>query len=253
MMRRIRRPHSPLPRNRGTARRRPLGLHVVNDFDRAYSLLHPVRRRILEMLREPMSSAGIAQRLKLPRQKVNYHVKEMARTRLLWPAGRKRKRRYHEQCYVASAKAYVLSPELLGKLSADTGITADRLSAGYLLGLGAQMQKELSYALEMARRAGKTVATLSVNTEIRFTSTEQRAEFTKALEKAIVGVVGKHTSPFKKADGSPGAGRAFRLVVGCYPFAVTDKEKDWSGKSDPAGEKAGWKDLSLPLRGGRDE
>ena len=125
----------------------------------------------------------------------------------------------------------------------------DRLSAGYLLGLGTQMQKELSHALNMATKAGKKVATLSMNTEIRFTSPEQRAGFTKALEKAIVGIVARHTSPFKKADGSPAQGRAFRLVLGCYPFAATEKERDWSGRSDPAGEKADWKDLTLPLKG----
>ena len=191
MLHRTRRPRAALPRTKGNPRRRPLGLHIIRDLDRAYSLLHPVRRRILEMLSEPESSAGISHRLKLPRQKVNYHVKEMARTRLLLPAGRKRKRRFYEQCYVASAKAYVLSPELLGKLAADAGTMPDRLSAGHLLGLAAQMQKEVNRAMDLTP-GGKKVATLSLNGEVRFTSAEQRAGFTRALEKAIVDVVGKH-------------------------------------------------------------
>ena len=225
MRQRIRRPDTPLPRAKGNPRRRPTGLHVIRDIDRAYSLLHPVRRRILGILNEPASSAGIAHQLRLPRQKVNYHVKEMARTRLLMPAGRKRKRRFYEQCYVASAKAYVLSPELLGKLAADASVTPDRFSAAYLLGLGAQMQKEVSRALELASRAGKRVATLSLNTELRFTSPRQRAAFTRALERAIVDVIGRHTSPHKLRDGSPAPGRAFRLVLGCYPIP-SEKGKD---------------------------
>ena len=201
------------------------------------------------MLREPESSAGISHRLKLPRQKVNYHVKEMARTRLLVPAGRKRKRRFYEQCYVASAKAYVLSPELLGKLAADARTMPDRLSAAYLLGLAAQMQKEVNRAIDLTP-GGKKVATLSLNGEVRFTSAEQRAGFTRALEKAIVDVVGKHTSPFQLKDGSPAPGRAFRLVLGCYPLAA-ETEKAWRRKDDPATEPGGWKDVAIPLPGGR--
>src|SRR3989454_5459363 len=213
MLHRTRRPRAALPRTKGNPRRRPLGLHIIRDLDRAYSLLHPVRRRILEMLSEPESSAGISHRLKLPRQKVNYHVKEMARTRLLLPAGRKRKRRFYEQCYVASAKAYVLSPELLGKLAADAGTMPDRLSAGHLQGLAAQMQKEVNRAMDLTP-GGKKVATLSLNREVRFTSAEQRAGFTRALEKAIVDVVGKHTSPFQLKDGSPAPGGRSALFWG---------------------------------------
>jgi hypothetical protein len=247
MKTRIRRPRAVLPRRKGNPRLRPTGLHVIRDFDRAYSLLHPVRRKMLEILTEPMSSAGIAHRMRLPRQKVNYHMKEMARARLLLPAGRLRKRRFYEQCYVASAKAYVISPEVLGKLAADSRVTRDRFSAAYLLGLGAQMQKEVSRALEQATKAGKKMATMSLNSELRFTSAEQREEFTKALEKAIVELIGRHTSPYKKADGSPAAGRAFRLVLGCYPVAL---DKEWSGKSDPAGEPpTRWKDMVIPLPG----
>ena len=249
MLHRTRRPRAALPRTKGNPRRRPLGLHIIRDLDRAYSLLHPVRRRILEMLSEPESSAGISHRLKLPRQKVNYHVKEMARTRLLLPAGRKRKRRFYEQCYVASAKAYVLSPELLGKLAADAGTMPDRLSAGHLLGLAAQMQKEVNRAMDLTP-GGKKVATLSLNGEVRFTSAEQRAGFTRALEKAIVDVVGKHTSPFQLKDGSPAPGRAFRIVLGCYPIAA-EKDKEWRGKDDPATEPGGWKDVAITLPGGR--
>lgn len=248
MRRRIpRRPRAALHRNRGRPSRRPLGLHIIRDFDRAYSLLHPVRRRILEIAKVPRSSAEIAHELKLERQKVNYHVKDMARARLLIPAGRKSKRRFYEQRYVASAKAYVLSPELLGKLGADAGVTPDRFSAAYLMGLSAQMQKEIARALDLAMRAGKKVATLSVNTEVRFTSVEQRAEFTRALERAIGSVLRRHTSPHKLADGSPAQGWAFRLVLGCYPIASKKEEEDWREKGDPAGEKAGWKDLALPL------
>jgi len=40
-------------------------------------LLRPLRTRILGMLAEPQSAAGIARRLDVARQKVGYHLKEL--------------------------------------------------------------------------------------------------------------------------------------------------------------------------------
>src|SRR3989441_4073708 len=173
----------------------------------------------------------------------------MARTRLLLPAGRKRKRRFYEQCYVASAKAYVLSPELLGRLAADAGTMPDRLSAGHLLGLAAQMQKEVNRAMDLTP-GGKKVATLSLNGEVRFTSADQRVGFTRALEKAIVDVVGKHTSPFQLKDGSPAPGRAFRIVLGCYPIAA-ENDNEWRGERETGPQAGGWKDVAASPPGRR--
>jgi hypothetical protein len=107
---------------------------------------------------------------------------------------------------------------MLGSLAADPAKVADAFSANYLLGLSSKLQSELARSVELAAATGKRLATLSINTELRFTSPEQRAAFTEALQRAIVEVVGKHSSPFTKADGSAAAGRPFRLVVGCYPI-----------------------------------
>jgi DNA-binding transcriptional ArsR family regulator len=195
------------------------GLDVLRDSGQAAVLLyHPLRLRILAALLEPDSATGVARRMNLPRQTVNYHVRELARARLLTQAGRRRRRRLYEQCYVATARGYVLSPELLGKLAADPAQVADTLSANYLLGLASKIQSELGRASQLAVKAGKRLATLSINTELRFTSPEQRAAFTEDLQRAVVEVVGRHSSPYRKDDGSAGQGRPFRLVLGCYPM-----------------------------------
>lgn len=195
------------------------GLGVVREAEQAAVLLyHPLRLRILSALLEPDSAAGVARRMKLPRQTVNYHVRELARAKLLARAGRRRRRHLYEQCYVATARGYVLSPELLGKLAADPAQVADTFSAKYLIGLASKVQSELARSTELAAAAGKRIATLSINTELRFTSPEQRAAFTEELRRAIVEVAGKHSSPYTMADGTPAEGRPFRLVVGCYPI-----------------------------------
>jgi len=129
-----------------------------------------------------------------------------------------------EQCYVATARGYVLSPELLGTLAADPAQVEDTFSAKYLLGLASKIQAELARASQLAAKEGKRLATLSLNTELRFTSPEQRAAFTEELQRAIVEVVGRHSSPYRNDDGSAAKGRPFRLVLGCYP--ISERKSD---------------------------
>jgi len=201
-------------------------VEVIREDGRAAALLHPLRRRILEALREPDSAAGLARRLQLPRQKVNYHVRELARGHFLERAGRRRRRNMTEQRYVARARGYVLSPELLGVLQADRSRVEDVFSASYLLALSAQVQAELGVARSEAEAQGKRLATLSLVSELRFESGEQRAEFAKELQRAVADVVARYSSPYRAADGSAGRGRPFRLVAGCYPIPPAAEKRE---------------------------
>jgi DNA-binding transcriptional ArsR family regulator len=190
----------------------------VAEVPRAAALLHPLRLRILEALREPDSAAGLARRLRLPRQMVNYHVRELARARFLERAGQRRRRNMIERRYRATAQGYILSPELLGRLGVPRDQAEDAFSAAYLLGLVARAQEELGRASREAAAQKKRLATLSVSAELRFESAEQRARFAAELRRAIVEVIGRHASPNTLADGSAGAGRPYRLILGCYPI-----------------------------------
>src|SRR5579862_8354674 len=60
-----------------------LPIEVVQGPERAAALLDPVRLRILEGLAEPDSAAGVARRLGLPRQRVNYHLHELEKHELV--------------------------------------------------------------------------------------------------------------------------------------------------------------------------
>ncbi len=42
-------------------------------------LLHPLRRRIVDLAKQPAGASGIARALRVPRQKVNYHLHQLAR------------------------------------------------------------------------------------------------------------------------------------------------------------------------------
>jgi hypothetical protein len=194
-------------------------VETITDGAQAAVLVHhPLRPRILSLARQPASATQIAARLGETRQKVNYHVRQLHRAGLLKPAGRLKKRNMVEQRFVATARSYVLAPQLVGPLAADVGRVADAVSAGYLVALASQAQAELTSAIEAASAQGKRIATLSVNAEVRFESAEQREEFAHALRTALTEVVAQHSAPTTNRDGSPGPGRPFRLVVGCYPI-----------------------------------
>jgi hypothetical protein len=191
-------------------------LEFVCEAQRAGVLLHPLRLRILDQARRAASATEIAATLKLPRQKVNYHVRELARTRFLKKAGRQRKRNMIEQRYIATAKAYVLAPEIVGPLAPRVANIGDRVSASYLLALGAQVESEVGALMQDDAR--RRVPTLAVSSEIGFDSAAQREQFARALTAAMLDVVARNTTPL-----APGGTGAYRLMIGCYPIP---KEKE---------------------------
>jgi len=66
--------------------------------------------------------------------------------------------------------------------------------------------------MRRASEAGKRLATLGIDTEVRFRSAQQRADFTRELGDAIAALVAKYHD-----ESAPG-GRAHRLVVVAHPL-----------------------------------
>ena len=192
-------------------------IESVETPSRAAALLHPLRVRLLALSREPASATELGRRLGLPRQRVNYHVRALEKAGFLWPAGRHRKRNLIEQRYVATARAYVLSPGILGPLAADWRAIADTASAEYLLALAEQVRSDVTQASKEARAEGLHLATLSLKSQFRFQTPVRRTEFANAIRRAVVDVIAAHCSPNRLEDGRPGKGRPYRLVVVCYP------------------------------------
>jgi biotin operon repressor len=198
----------------------PAPVGVIADAPRAGVMLKPLRLKILAAARAPQSASAIAATLGLPRQNVNYHVRELARAGFLRRAGRQRKRGLVEQKYVVTAQAFLLGAGVLGPMSAEAREQPDRTSAAYLLTLASQMQREAGNAWRDAHAAGKLLPVLSLDAEISFSSPEQRARFAEALAAAVTKVVAKHA---ESASPAPPGARPFRLVLGCYPIPVKER------------------------------
>src|SRR5215471_1663063 len=91
-------------------------VEVLDAAETAAAVLDPARLRILTALRDPDSSAGVARSLGLPRQRVGHHVRALEAAGLLTCVGERRKRNCVERLLQATARSYVLAPQLLGQL-----------------------------------------------------------------------------------------------------------------------------------------
>jgi DNA-binding transcriptional ArsR family regulator len=193
-------------------------VEVIEDPAAAAIAVEPVKSRLLASLVEPASAAALGQRLGLPRQKINYHLRSLENCGLVRVAEERRWGGLKERVMVASAASYVVSPAALGPAAAvpDRG---DRLSASYLIALGARMVREVSALRRRAAAAGKALATLSIDTEVRFRSAADRAAFTKELTEAVTTLASRYHDPH--AAG----GRAHRVVIVAHPAPASDRKE----------------------------
>ena len=196
---------------------------------RAASLLHPLRLRLLSLAREPVSATELARRVGLPRQRVNYHVKALERAGFLRPAERRRRRNLIEHRYVATARSFVLAPDLLGPVAADWRAIADTASADYLLALTEQVRTDVARATAEAAALEQPLATLSIKSQFRFETAAARTSFAEAVRAALVDVIARHSSPNRLENGRPGRGRPYRLVLACYPAPSEEPESQKGG------------------------
>ena len=197
-----------------------LDIQVIDDPAAATVALEPTRSRLLSELAEPASAATLATRVGLSRQKVNYHLHSLEAHGLVRLAHERMWGGLTERLLVASAASYVVSPSALGPVAIDPHREVDRLSANYLVALGARLIREVSGLVRRAKATGKRLATLAIDTEVCFRSAADRAAFSNELTEAIAKLVSKYHDP-----SAPGS-RAHRLMVVAHPLPqkVTPKE-----------------------------
>jgi DNA-binding transcriptional ArsR family regulator len=199
-----------------------LDIQVIDDPAAATVALEPVRSRLLAELAAPASAATLAARVGLARQKVNYHLNALEKHGLVRLARQRKWGGLTERLLVATAASYVVSPSALGPIATDPNREVDRLSASYLIALGARVVREVGGLVRRAKEAGKRLATLAVDTEIRFRSAADRAAFSNELTDAITRLVSKYHD-----ESAPG-GRAHRLVVVGHPLPLNPDPKEQS-------------------------
>ncbi len=184
-------------------------VEVIESAAAAAVALDPVRSRLLGELAVPASAAGLAARVGITRQKVNYHLKALEAHGLVRLAEQRRHGGITERVLQASAASYVVSPAAVSATAADPGASDDRLSAGYLVALAGRLVREVGSLVRRAGASGARVPTLTVDTQIGFRSAADRAAFAEDLTAAVLDLAAR----YHHDDGRP-----YRLVVAAHPL-----------------------------------
>jgi DNA-binding transcriptional ArsR family regulator len=187
---------------------------VIEDPAAAEASLDPMRARLLAALAEPASATALAARVGLARQKVNYHLRALEQHGLIELVEERRKGNMTERVMRATAASYVISPAALAAVRPDPARSPDRLSARWLLAIAGRLVQDVGALITGADRAGKPVATFTVDANVRFASAGDRASFADELAATVARLVSKYHD--EQATG----GREHRVVLALHPSAT---------------------------------
>ncbi len=195
----------------------PNAVHIIDEAGVATAALHPLRLEILSELSEPESAAGLARRIGLPRQQVNYHIRQLEDQGLIKLVGERKVRNCIERLVQAVGRSYVISPAALGELAADPERIEDEASAAYLMALVSQTVQEVAGLQHETRPLDRDAGTLAIRADIRFQSQDAQNAFAAELTKEVSRLVTKyHVARASRR-------RRFRILASAYPVPTDEK------------------------------
>jgi DNA-binding transcriptional ArsR family regulator len=195
-----------------------LDVALIDNPAAAEASLDPMRSRLLAALIEPASATMLAARVGLARQKVNYHLRELERHGLIELVEERKKGNVTERVLRATAASYVISPAVLAAVQPDPNRSPDRLSARWLLALAARLVREVGTLIDGASKAGKPLATVGLDGEVRFATPADRAAFAEELTATVTALIGKYH------DETAPRGRDHRVIVAIHPSTADNAE-----------------------------
>ncbi|HEV8365964.1 MAG TPA: winged helix-turn-helix domain-containing protein [Gemmatimonadaceae bacterium] len=186
-------------------------IRVLRGRSQAATLLHDTRRELIEHLAEPDTAAGLARKLGTSRQRLRYHLRQLEAEGLVECIAERRNGNCVERVVRATARAFVISPEAIGKLGDTADTAADRFSAAYLMGSAARTVRDVAALDARAKSEGKRLATITLESDIRFASPESRAAFAEELTQALARLTARYH------DERAPNGRMYRLTALAHP------------------------------------
>lgn len=195
-------------------------LALVSDAAKARAALTPLRRELLERLREPGSAASLAGQLAMPRQKLAYHLRVLEEAGLVKLVEERQRRGFIERILVACADTFVLDPALVQGAAERAGDAQDRHASDHLVRTAAALVRDVARMRETADSEGKRLLTLTVEAELTFATPADFDEFSEQLADAMTALAKRYAaSPLKKG------GRRYRLVAAAHPAIQTKPTK----------------------------
>ncbi len=165
----------------------------------------------------------------MPRQRIGHHVRLLQRVGLLREVGQRRRGAFTERLLQTTARAWAISPAALGVMGMSPEDIRDEFSSEYLAATAARTLRDVARLREMAEEQGKRVATLTVETEVRFATAAAQAAFADEATAVLTELVGKYH------DEIAPDGRRFRFTLGGHPALPPEPdplEGDGDGPDD---------------------
>ena len=182
--------------------------NLIQNTQVAAAMMNPLRIRILEHLREPNSAAGLARILDMPRQQLNYHLRELEKNELIELVEERRKGNMTERIVRATSKSYMV---VLNTAKINPEEVQDKFSAAYLLSAATQLIQEVAVLQSGAHKAKKKLPTFTLQTAVKFASPDQLQAFTEELAKAVAKLALKYQN-----EEDPN-GRSYQFHVFSHP------------------------------------
>lgn len=194
----------------------PHNWSLIDDRECAEIVLHPIRSQMLRMLRAPGSASSLSKVLGIPRQKLNYHLKELERVGLVKKIDSVRKRNCVEQIYVSIARQFAISPKTLE----DAGLSADRVldkrSLEYVAAIGAKLIDDIAHVSQNAGE-GQAMPSLTLESAVSFATEADRYAFGQELSNAASQLAAKYGI-------AEGHSVPFRMVLVIHPQTASPSE-----------------------------
>ncbi|MBO9154536.1 helix-turn-helix domain-containing protein [Chitinophaga sp. GCM10012297] len=190
--------------------------NLIQDTHTAAAMMHPLRMRILEQLREPNSAAGLSRLLNMPRQQLNYHLRELEKNELIELVEERKKGNCTERIVRATSRSYMV---LLNSGGVEADEIGDKFSSSYLLHTAGRMMQDVAAMQSGAHRAKKKLATFTLETEVRFADPSQLQAFTDEMAQTIARLAMKYHQP-----GNAHA-RPYQFRLFAHPSKKQDHEK----------------------------
>jgi DNA-binding transcriptional ArsR family regulator len=181
--------------------------------------LSPIRRRLLGRLRTPASATELSVEMKLGRQRLNYHLRELEKAGLVHLVEERQRRGFVERVLAARADAFIIDPSLMGAapITKRRAAVQDRFSAEHLIDMAGSIVRNVARMRGRASEEGTRLLTFSLDTEVAFASPEAFERFTTELAESLA----RHAAQFN----TPG-GRRYRVVIAGHPGVHHGRSRD---------------------------
>ena len=187
---------------------------LIQSPQQAKVLFKPIRLEILQQLGEARTCSDLAKVFNTSPQKIYYHIKLLQETGLVSKVREERVRGIMEGYYQASARNYMLSPEMVQQLGG-AKMARQQLSLNNLFNLVEQMQVEITALLQ----ADEEIPSIGLSAQIALNNPRDRDAFMAELQESIQTLAEKYGA---RQDPPPFPEAIYRLVLATYPVKMKE-------------------------------